>query len=110
MIHMVMGEHQVLDGLTGILRLGRSDRPVRMPVVHRRIEHYQSIAQLDNQAMMRTTDHVLHAGCDLNQPQPCGGTRVKARVVRIEIGTDELAAQHPLIGHVTARWLRRRAL
>src|SRR5262249_32955050 len=51
MIHMVMGEHQVFNGLARILRLCRSNGPVRLPVAHWRVEHYQGIAQLDNQAI-----------------------------------------------------------
>ena len=66
MIHVVMREHQVLDGLARILRLCRGDRPVRLPVADRRVEHRQGIAQLDDQAVVRTTDRVLHAGRELD--------------------------------------------
>ena len=69
MIHVVMGEYQVFDGLAGILRLCCSDRPVRLPVAHRRVKYYQGIPQLDDQAIVRTADHVLHAGRNLDQPQ-----------------------------------------
>ena len=106
MVHVVMGEYQVFDGLARILRLCRSDRPVRLPVAHWRIEHYQGIAQLDDQAVVRPADRVLHTGRDLGQPQTVSGTRVEARVVGIEVGTDELTTQYPLIGHIAARWLR----
>ncbi len=103
----MVSQHEKSHGLAGILRARGVEDPVRVPVAHRRVENDQIVAHLDDQAVVRAADHVLDAGRPLLEPKPGRRSRVVARRVRVEIGADELAPDHPLIRHGTGRGLRR---
>ena len=106
-IHVVMGEHEILHGLTGELRARGAEDPVRMPIAHRRVEHDQVVTHLDEQAVMGAADHVLDTGRQLHEPQPRRGSRIVARHVGVEVGADELSPDDPLIRHGAGRGPRR---
>ena len=99
-IHVMMREHQVTHWLHAITRLRGAQGPIGLPVVHRRIKHDQVVAHFHHQRIVRAANDVLHAGRELLHAQRLGDLRVKARMIRIKIGADELPADHPLIRNI----------
>ena len=95
------------DRLARELRARRAHQPHRLRVGHRRVQHDQVVAHLDHQAVVRAALDLVHAGRDFLQPQALRAARVEADVVGVHVGADELAAHHPLVGHVAHRRLRR---
>ena len=62
---------------------------------------------LDHQAVVRAALGLEHARREFLQAQALRRARIVADVVRVEVGADELAADHPLVGHVARGGLRR---
>jgi hypothetical protein len=59
-VHVVMGEHQLLDRLARILGLGRVNDPARLPFADRSVEDHDPVLHRDDQAVVGAADHVLH--------------------------------------------------
>jgi hypothetical protein len=107
MVHVVMGQHHPADGLAREPLLRGLHHPGRLRVGDRRIDDDEVIAHLDEQAVVRAAGDVERARRDLLQAQTLRALGVVAHVVRIHVGADELAAEHPLVGHVAGGRLGR---
>src|SRR5215831_13503276 len=59
-VHVVMGQHQLLDRFARILSIGRVDDPARLPFADRSVEDHDPVLHRDDQAVVGAADHVLH--------------------------------------------------
>ncbi len=67
MVHVVMGEDEILDRLARVFRLRRIDDPARLQFAIRGIEDDQMVLHRDDQVVGGSALDMLHVGGKLDQ-------------------------------------------
>ena len=73
MVHVVMGQDEILDRLARIFRFRRVDGPARLQLAIGRIEDDQIILHGDDQIVGGAALDMLHIGRELDQLEAAAG-------------------------------------
>ena len=97
-IHVVMGQHQLLDRLAGILGLGGVDHPARLRLRRPARRRSRARPSWRRSGCWRRRPDVLHVRRQLDELEAAALREID--LVAVEEAAEEHAPQHPLVGHV----------
>ena len=94
-IHVMVGQHQELDRLAGILGLGCVDDPARLLLAVGRVEDDEMVFHRNDQVVRRAALDVLHVRRKLDELEAAPIRNDDA--VAVEEAREVNTAQHPLV-------------
>ena len=98
MVHMVVGEDEILDGFAGILCFRGIDDPLRLRLSHWSVKDCEAVLHSDDQIVGAAGHYLLNIWAEFHQLWRRVGW-IKQRV-GVEKSTQRDPSQHPLIGNI----------
>ncbi len=107
MVHVVVGENEILDRLARILGFGGVDHPLRLALISRCVEHRETVLHVDDQVVGTAALNHLDIGRKFDELEAAAWREIDC--ITVGEAAEEDAPQHPLVGNVGGRRrLRRR--